>query len=67
MNVLSVKNIPEELVQEFEILWENNSEKILKEPFDEKKLLSLESQPINPNSNGFNVLEQSIPKVVEEL
>lgn len=67
MNVLSVKNIPEELVQEFEILWENNSEKILKEPFDEKKLLSLESQPINPKSNGFNVLEQSIPKVVEEL
>lgn len=65
MNVLSVKNIPEELVAEFEKTWTELEQFILHEKLDEQKLKALASTPINPKSSGVNVLAESIP--IEEL
>lgn len=68
INMLSVKNIPEKLRQEFIKCWENNSDRIFNQRIDEKSLLSIYKEiNYNPKNKGKDVLASSIPNIVEEL
>ena len=68
INMLSVKNVPEELRQEFNKCWEDNIDRIFNQKIDEKSLMSIYKEiNYNPKNKGKDVLASSIPNIVEEL
>ncbi len=68
INMLSVKNVPEELRQEFNKCWEDNIDRILNQKIDEKTLFSIYKEiNYNPKNKGKDVLASSIPDIIEEL
>lgn len=68
INMLSVKNIPEELRNEFTKCWEDNIDRIFNQKIDEKSLMSIYKEVnYNPKNKGKDVLAESLPNIVEEL
>ncbi len=64
INMLSVKNIPEELRQEFNKCWEDNLTRIFDEKINEKVLMSIYKEVnYNPKNKGKDVLADSIPEL----
>ena len=68
INMLSVKNVPEELRNEFDKLFEENSDKIFNEKLNENNLMTLYKEVnYNPKNKGKDVLKDSIPEIVESF
>lgn len=66
--MLSVKNIPEELRQEFNKCWEENIDRITKQKVDEIQIMKCYQEVnYNPKNKGKDVMAQSIPNIIEEL
>lgn len=66
INMLSIKNIPEELRNEFNKCWEENSERILNQKLNENELMKLYKEVnYNPRNKGKDVFNESIPEIVE--
>lgn len=68
INMLSVKNIPDELRQEFNKCWEENIDRITKQKVDEIQIMKCYQEVnYNPKNKGKDVMAQSIPNIIEEL
>lgn len=66
INMLSVKNVPEELRNEFDKCWEENSNRIFVDKIDEKSLMQLYKEVnYNPKNKGKDVFKDSIPDILE--
>lgn len=62
MNILSEKNIPDNLIEEFENRW-NNQKSLIFENLDTVELLKKESAVNHSKKSGFAVMSEGIPEL----